>query len=334
MPRLGRGPRAAKPRYETTFVGHEKLTAEEVRQLRLENLEASGTEADAQAGPSTYVRTAMHEKSERPNPRDVNSIRMRKLDSHPGSENPPPTPGRRFPDIEKQDNPGIEDLRNLRISRETAEWSDSIATAAKPTSKAKGIDGSGSSSTIRRTTNIYRTIERAVEDGAGGPGGGLMDRQWHDVVLTDSQRALESVRGLREEQDREFAASLEEDRMLEEERQMYERRRTEAEERLGEEPSEDEKDCVMVKVVLPDGVSKARRFRANSGVVSLFDFVEACTGLEPGWYVLMRSTFQAPKQICLEDVLVGRTNDGDVECRTLRDLEIERYETLRVKIID
>mmetsp|Transcript_25709 Transcript_25709/g.101403 ORF Transcript_25709/g.101403 Transcript_25709/m.101403 type:complete len:252 (+) Transcript_25709:225-980(+) len=160
MPRLGRGPRAAKPRYETTFVGHEKLTAEEVRQLRLENLEASGTEADAQAGPSTYVRTAMHEKSERPNPRDVNSIRMRKLDSHPGSENPPPTPGRRFPDIEKQDNPGIEDLRNLRISRETAEWSDSIATAAKPTSKAKGIDGSGSSSTIRRTTNIYRTIER------------------------------------------------------------------------------------------------------------------------------------------------------------------------------
>ncbi|KAJ8908770.1 hypothetical protein NDN08_005475 [Rhodosorus marinus] len=330
MPRLGRGPRAAKPHYETTFVKHEQPAPEEVRQLRLEKLEGSGTEAGAQAGPSTYVRTAMHEKTERPNPGEVKSIRIQKLDGHSGSESPPPTAGKRFPGMKKQDNPGTEELRNLRIGRATAELSDSNATAPEPTSTASRIGGSGSSSTIRRRTNISRTIERAMDDRGSSP----RDWQWHNTVLTSSQRALESDRRLREEQDREFAASLERDRELEEERQMYEQRRAEAAERLGEEPSEDEKDYVVVKVVLPDGVSKTRRFRANDPVVRLFDFVEACTGLEPGWYVFMRSTFQLSKEICLEDVLVGRTNDGDVQWMTLREMEIENYETLRVKIID
>eukprot|EP00189_Rhodosorus_marinus_P013049 CAMPEP_0184738466 /NCGR_PEP_ID=MMETSP0315-20130426/1089_1 /TAXON_ID=101924 /ORGANISM="Rhodosorus marinus, Strain UTEX LB 2760" /LENGTH=388 /DNA_ID=CAMNT_0027206163 /DNA_START=358 /DNA_END=1525 /DNA_ORIENTATION=+ len=332
MPRLGRGPRADKPRFETNFFEHEKPTAEEVRDRRLEKLEASTTEADDQAEPPTYVRTAMHENTGRQSSDELKSIRISKFDGHPGSETPSQssssTAGKRFPGIEKQDNPGAEELRNLRISRATAEC-HANATATKPTSSASRIGGSGSSSTMKRRTNIYRTIERAMNDSAGGTRGSPRDWQWHSTGPTESVFTIE-----RRLQDQEFAAALEQDREFEKERQMYERRRAEAKERLGEEPSEDEKDCVVVKIVLHDGVPKKRRFRANSPGVRLFDCVEATTGLEPDLCVLVRSTLQQSKEICLEDVLVGRTSDGDVQWMTLRELEIENYETLRVKIID
>jgi len=162
--------------------------------------------------------------------------------------------------------------------------------------------------------------------------------------------SLTAQRLIREQQDDEYLASLEADRVKAEARRLEEeaarveaieeakrkeeeaRRKVEEEQELErqlvskeaslpQEPPAGEENAITLQVRLPDGTRHGRRFFKSDKLQSLFDFIDICRVVKPNTYRLVRP--------------YPRRAFGDGECSsTLNDIGLtSKQEALFLELI-